>query len=243
MTKHEIDLLFIGGAIGFGIGAVGMYFACEQKFKTKYAQIADDEIEQIKDHYRMKEMDLLERQKEMAEQRKPTLDEIAKRIAIEKDIAEADAIVEANKYAEEDEEPEEVVTAFPVLTPWDLEREMASRSKEAPYIIHQEEFLAADSYDHQVTLTYFEGDDVLIDETDERISNVDAVVGLDNVTKFGYGSNDPNVVYIRNDRLQQDMEVLRHNGHYAKEILGLEEETEIEHSAIPRRRRRFDDDG
>ena len=237
MTKHEIDLLFGGGLVGFGIGCVGMYFVCNQQLKTKYAQIADEEIEQVKAHYREKEMELLDLQKEISSQEKPEIDALVSKYQ-GKSVEEA---------VEELREEEEVILDSPNMPDWsyrdiwDQNREMAQRDKSIPYIIHQEEFNADDSYDHQPTLTYFEGDDVLVDEADEVITKKDEVVGLENLTKFGHGSGDPNVLYIRNDRLQQDMEILLHKSHYAKEVLGLEEEPEdLRHSAY--RARRFDDD-
>jgi hypothetical protein len=239
MTKHEIDLLFGGGLVGFGIGCTGMYFVCRQQLKTKYATIADEEIQSVKDHYREKEMELLELQKEISSQPKPDLDALIEREGYAPKSVE-EAVEELR--AEEQEEAEEIgVAAFTQLPPWDHARQMAERTREVPYVIHKEEFFADDSYDHSVTWTYFEGDDVLVDESDEVITKKDEVVGLDNLTKFGHGSEDPNVVYIRNDRLQQDMEILLHKSHYAKEVLGLEEEpTDLKHSAY--RTRRFDDD-
>lgn len=238
MTKREIDLLFGGGLVGFGIGCAGMYLVCNQSLKTKYNKIADAEIESVKATYREKEATLLDIQKEIAAQPKPDLDTIIEREGYAPKSIE-DAVEELR--AEEEEREEIGVAAFTQLPPWDHARQMAERTKEAPYVIHKEEFFGDDSYESSLTFTYFEGDDVLVDESDEVITKKDEVVGMDNLTKFGHGSEDPNVVYIRNDRLQQDMEILLHKSHYAKEVLGLEEEPEdLRHSAY--RTRRFDDD-
>jgi hypothetical protein len=38
--------------------------------------------------------------------------------------------------------------------------------------------------------------------------------------RFGHGSKDPNVVYIRNPRLEMEMEILRDPSSYEKEVLG-----------------------
>ena len=52
--------------------------------------------------------------------------------------------------------------------------------------------------------------------------------------RFGHGSNDPNVVYIRNDRLKAEYEVLLNSGSYQEEILGQkfekEAKDELKHS-------------
>jgi hypothetical protein len=235
MTQRtELALAFLCGGT---VGGVAVAAVLNQRLKTKYAQIADEEIEQVKAHYREKEMELLDLQKEISNQEKPEIDALVSKYQ-GKSVEEA---------VEELREEEEVILDSPSMPDWsyrdiwDQNREMAQRDKSIPYIIHQEEFNADDSYDHQVTLTYFEGDDVLVDEVDEVITKKDEVVGLENLTKFGHGSGDPNVLYIRNDRLQQDMEILLHKSHYAKEVLGLEEEPEdLRHSAY--RARRFDDD-
>lgn len=229
---------------GFGCGAVvgGVvgYFVAEKRLRTRYEDIADIEIAEMKAFYMERERELVETQQRIAEQRKPDLDAIAKRIAHEKDITEAEAIVEANRYADEEEEPEEV-NAFEELPGWNYDQQVAGRTNEHPFIMHAEEFRQSECA-HQITITYFEGDDVLVDETDEVISKKDEVVGMAHLEKFGFGSGDPNVVYVRNPKLDIEYEILRHRGHYAKEILGLEEDPAIEHSAMPRRRPKFDDD-
>lgn len=240
--RDEIVLAFVCGA---AVGGVVVAAALDRKYKTKYAQIADDEIESVKDHYRMMEMDLLTEQKKIAGQPKPDLDKINEHL---KDRAKAELISEGEGYIQredtEGEESEEIEAenAFdrPPLPPWEYDREVASRTNEFPYIMHFEEFQQSEC-SHQLTITYFEGDDVLVDESDEVITKKDEVVGMDNLGKFGHGSNDPNVVYVRNPKLDVEYEILLHKGHYAKEILGLEEEPNLEHSAIPRRRMKFDD--
>jgi hypothetical protein len=233
LTKREIDLLFGGGAIGFAIGCAGMYFVCNKQLKVKYEQIADAEIREMKERYLEKEKKLVRIQEDIARQPKPNLD----------------AMMEDLKYKPPEAEPEEEVdgevevvdSRWDYRDTWDYDREVRNRSREIPFVLHKDEFDAEEDAT-QVTVTYFEGDDVLVDEKDEVITKKDEVVGMDNLSQFGHGSGDPNVVYVRNAHLGVDYEILRHKGHYAKEVLGLEEES-LEHSARPRRRMRFDDDG
>lgn len=108
---------------------------------------------------------------------------------------------------------------------WDYEEERKRRNPELPYIIHQDEYFRDEGGRQQHTLTWYEGDDVLVDESDKPVYNHHDVVGE---LKFGHGSNDANVVYIRNERMRSEYEVLRHTGHFAEEILGLHQEVEIE---------------
>lgn len=121
---------------------------------------------------------------------------------------------------------------------WDLDAERLNRELGKPYVITENEWSEnTDDYERQV-LTYFANDDTLVDEDEAMIDDIDGTVGQDNMQRFGHGCDDPNVVFIRNEKLATDFEVLRHNGSYAEEVLGLvETDDHIEHSAMPRRRR------
>jgi hypothetical protein len=297
--RQEILAAFGCGAV---VGGIVTAAVLDRQLRLKYNQIADDEIEHMKDFYREKEAELLDEQKRIASQPKPDLERITTNL---KEKAKSELISEGEGYsqpvtaedvdelqereAEEEEErnafvdlppwnydkelasrngrssfimqleekakqereaeekakqereaeEEEERNAFVDLPPWNYDKELASRNGDVPFIMHLEEYQQSEC-SHQVTITYFEGDDVLVDESDEVISKKDEVVGMENLNKFGYGSNDPNVVYVRNPKLDVEYEILRHQGHYAKEILGLEEE-HLEHSAMPRRHLKFDD--
>lgn len=76
-----------------------------------------------------------------------------------------------------------------------------------PYIISPEQFGDIDDYD-QISLTYY-ADDVLVDDEDEVINNTDEIVGADFADHFGEYEDDS--VFVRNDRLKCDYEILRDN--------------------------------
>lgn len=144
----------------------------------------------------------------------------------------------------EDEEPK-VITSNVFAgndEDWDYAEEKAKRSDRAPYILHRDEFYAEenvhDGYS-QVTLTYYAGDNVLVDEDDSPVMNYGGVVGE---MKFGHGSGDPNVVYIRNDVRNAEYEIVKDPGLFSVEVLGLEIENnarvqDLKHSNSPRRMR------
>lgn len=75
---------------------------------------------------------------------------------------------------------------------------------ETPYVISPEEFGEFDGYE-KISLTYY-ADDVLVDENDEIVDNVDAVVGEESLTHFGEYEDDS--VFVRNDSLKSDYEIL-----------------------------------
>jgi len=101
------------------------------------------------------------------------------------------------------------------------EQEVAARSQDRPYIISVDEFMEGEPNYSQTTLTYFVEDDTLIDEREFPIENVDRVVGEANLDRFGYKSNDPKVIYVRNEKLSADYEILRHEGSYGEVVHGV----------------------
>jgi hypothetical protein len=128
---------------------------------------------------------------------------------------------------------------------WDYEAELSTRSGEAPYVIHFDEFSANEMEYTQSTVTYYEGDDILADEYDTPMYRWENNLGELN---WGHGSNDANVVYIRNETLEMEWEVLRHTGRFEVEVLGLEPgsdfsaEDQLVHSwEVPRFRKELED--
>lgn len=143
---------------------------------------------------------------------------------------------------EEDEEDFEPVHVNVFEDPnWDWEEEVASRNlndegiSDKPYILHHDEFHRQEMDYTQTTLAYYEGDDVLVPEGEqEPLFNHDELTGP---RRWGHGSGDPNVVLIRNDARRAEYEILRYEGHFAKEVLGYEAEQraqtkDLQHSRV-----------
>jgi hypothetical protein len=128
---------------------------------------------------------------------------------------------------------------------FNMDEEMAMRSEDSPYIITHDEFYAAEQDYETVELAYFEEDDTLVGEDSKPIENTDEQVGDNNLLRFGSGSKDPNIVFVRNDRLEIDYEIHRSTGSYLEEVLGLmsdDETNSLRHSnrnAQLNRRREF----
>lgn len=113
---------------------------------------------------------------------------------------------------------------------FDFEAEILNRTGERPYVITHDEFYENEKDYEQIHLAYFQGDDTLVDERDQPVPDEDASVGNDNLTKFGYGSKDENIVFVRNEVLEADFEITRSMGKYAEEVLGLDTESGLKHS-------------
>jgi hypothetical protein len=146
---------------------------------------------------------------------------------------------DAEMAIEEDEleAAEEIVNIFAGTDEeWDYEAEINRRGS-AAYILHVDEFVANELDYDQHTMTYYVGDDILADENDVPIYNFYDVVGE---LRFGHGSKDPSLVYIRSEKLRTEWEVIRHTGSFEIEVRGLEIESEYEsqelrHARSPQR--------
>lgn len=119
---------------------------------------------------------------------------------------------------------------------WDYDKELAAREGQRFYILHRDEFLENELDFRQETITYYKGDDILADERDHPVYGYHDLMGDLN---FGHGSDDPNMVYIRNLDQKMEWEVLLHTGHFAVEIQGLEieqayEQDDLRHSGLTR---------
>ena len=81
--------------------------------------------------------------------------------------------------------------------------EVKEETKEGPYVIAPEEF---DEIGYETSsLTYY-ADGVLADDVDDIIENVDALVGEGSLKTFGEYEDDS--VFVRNDSLKTDFEIL-----------------------------------
>ncbi len=164
-----------------------------------------------------------------------TTEDIPDEIVISNKVMSAkDFVIEPIKL----DEPAELVTRsiFDHNENWDYEVEKKKRTTEKPYVLHRDEFFAEENDYIQSTLTYYDGDNILVDEDDTPIYNYNQVVGE---LLFGHGSGDPNVVYVRNDKRKAEYEVVFDKGLYSVEVLGLEIEQnekvkDLRHSKIPR---------
>lgn len=246
IAQIKTTYALLGSAAGLAVGALIGFKVAYKKADLKYQKIAEEEISQMRDHYRektkvaepkpdLKEVvtDLGYATREVPEEYSP----IVTKPDIEPELVPPTEVKNRNVFQENFRGLQTDV--------WDYEKELRSRTPEVPFVIHKEEFQeGVQSEDHnQSTLTYFIQDDVLIDEADQQIREIDETVGLENLEKFGHGSEDANVVYVRNHRLKMDYEILRNGGSYASEVLGIKEDG-LEHSAMRRHRSRrgYDDD-
>jgi hypothetical protein len=252
LTGREASFFFAGAGLGIAGGFAAGYFIVGKRLKTKYSELAEEEISQMRKHYRNKVAAL----DSQIQNRRPLEElvvergyaETGKRVYTDEEVAAIEQSM-ANAHPDSGEEAQEAVVeivseqttvnVFESNEEWDYEAEVSTRRSDVPYIIHIDEFLENPKEHEQVTFTYYETDDVLVDVRDQPVDQ-DETVGVKNIGRWGHGSKDPNVVYVRNEELSLDFEICRDPGSWSETT-----DRSIRHSATRMRRRpnrRFDDE-
>lgn len=218
IVGYSLGGLAVGIVIGFAIG----YHWNRKKIRAEIFAEAEEDIEKIRELYRDSARVVREREV------KPDLDQVIE-----------DRQYSTTPHDTEEERPTKPPVVVHEPTPriiletgksrnlhWDQEEELANRSEESPYIIHQDEYIAQEKGYKQEVLTWYAGDDVLTDEQEQPISNADDLVGLEHMSKFGHGTDDFNVLFVRNDRVRMEYEICRMSTSYEEEVQGLSNDDE-----------------
>lgn len=174
MSKFSNVVVFVVGA------AVGSAVTWKL-LKTKYEQIAQEEIDSVKEAFSKRFTPEDSNGPQESGESQMTLNEYSEKLK-EMKYANDLAMAEKEKKGVTD----------------------ADMNKNEPYVISPEEFGELDGYD-AVSLNYF-ADGVLTDDWDNEIEDVDDMVGLDSLNHFGEYEDDS--VFVRNDRDKVDYEIL-----------------------------------
>lgn len=244
MDGRAVGLLFGGLAVGIGIGFGVGYLTQRKKLEAKYERITRATVDEMREHYRGQAViqvpvkpdinDVVEKlgYKEPGESGHVAYSEV-ERQAID-EVAEEEArtvVVESSESKNVFEDSQ--------ISEWDYATEVKARTRFAPYIIHKDEFMQNETHHEQLSYTYWENDDILADERETPITQLDEVVGLENLQKFGHGSGESDVLYIRNEKLGVDIEINRSFGNFSEDVHGV-----IQHSneRMYHHKPRFDDE-
>lgn len=186
----------------FGAGAAIGSFVTWKAMNEAYKQIADQEIESMREYYNEK------------------YKKNCKPLAIDHKIltAEEYAAIEDNDYVPLTDEDCIVVEDPTMLKEFEekvddlgyknysntIKPNKEVEDVSSPYVISPDDFAEYKDY-KTVSLVYF-SDGVLADNNYDRIDDVDDLIGYDSLDHFGEYEDDS--VHVRNDRLKTDYEVL-----------------------------------
>jgi hypothetical protein len=86
-----------------------------------------------------------------------------------------------------------------------------------PYVIDDEEFTNGFPQHEKVSLYYYKVDDVLAEENEEVVTDIDNTIGYDAMNQFDMQTT----VWVRNEPLGIDYEVVSINKSYAETVAGF----------------------
>lgn len=187
MSKTCFVMFVVGAAAG---SAATWLYA-----KKYYERIAQEEIDSVKAVFSERKPDTVVKNNNVQEENQHKAD-IAK---LKPDLVNYAAKLQEEGYTNYTKHSEKIIE----------EKDVAMPNK--PYIISPEEFGESGNYT-QISLTYY-SDGVLADDEDEIIEDIDDTVGEDFADHFGDYEDDS--VFVRNDRLKCDYEILRDNRSYS----------------------------
>ena len=102
------------------------------------------------------------------------------------------------------------------------EEEYPMDDPDLPYIISVGDYEDTECPNIKRQLIYYESDDVLTyGDTDQIISDPEQIVGNQALVNFGKGSNDPDIVYVRDNKLGIDYEICRQEKSYTEMVVGV----------------------
>lgn len=107
-------------------------------------------------------------------------------------------------------------------------------------VISLEEFADPRNRYNKEVLTYYSEDDILTNDNGDIVQDADVLLGDDGLLKFGEGSDDPDSVYIRNDDLRMDYEVVRLYTSYSESVLNIKEKKRPNKTRKPAKTRKVE---
>ena len=177
--------LYLSFAAGVAVGAVATYFVV----KDRIMQQAQEEIDSVKEVFKKHHLVPIDKEeqekKELARENREKPD-----IMTYSNILKKEGYVDYSQSAEREEEKET--------------KKVNKFGKDIPYVIAPEDFGENEDYE-KVSYTYY-SDGVVTDEREEIVKDVGETIGEDFADHFGDYEDDS--VYIRNDVIGIDYEIL-----------------------------------
>lgn len=90
-----------------------------------------------------------------------------------------------------------------------------------PHIISIEDYNDTGRNNDKVSYTYYDEDDTLADEKEKIVPDSDKILGNQALISFGLMSDDPDIVYVRNNKAGTDYEIVRVHKSYAETVAGI----------------------
>jgi hypothetical protein len=218
---------------GFTLG----YLVNSKRLRNYYEKQMEEEVEKAHAHFRERQLEL---ERELIAERAESLNYVVQAecalaaqtayVGVD-DLMDAVSLIQTTETQFESEKVEDFVPSqyTPELAPEEplvtSEKKLKDRGvyvdRSKPYLITTEDFLQNEKNYAQATLTYYENGDTLTGENDEPLDDQSRLMLIGtHLSDFGAFGEDPNAVYIRNDAIHMDLEVVKNESNYS-EVVGL----------------------
>lgn len=177
---------FLMFTVGAAIGSAVTW----KLLKTKYEQIAQEEIDSVKEAFSKREQEQAEKKEEPVAEAKPPKQK-TKKAKKEADVKKCKEVIKKQNYKED----------------------VDDLKLAEPYVIPPEEFGELDYYE-TISLTYY-ADGVLADDNDNVIEDVEMAVGE---FESHFGEYEDDSVFVRNDQMNCDFEILKDYRTYSEAV-------------------------
>ena len=200
-TFKNISIFVIGAAIGAFAGVV----ICRKRAEQVCEQLLQEELAAVREYSERKK------------------DERPKNKVVKERFQKEELSSLINRYNGGDTEAANAMADVPERTRDDSYHDHKRLSQDANngdsaiYVITTEQFSEERPEYDKLTISYYEDDDTLADENEDPIADPVSLIG-DALENFGEGSDDPQVVYVRNERISIDYEVIRLSKSYASTV-------------------------
>lgn len=190
MNKNNFAMFLAGATVGAATAWI-----CLRK---RYEQIAQEEIDSVKAAFAEKKPVFTNTTRDEEQEENQHKADIAK---LKPDLVDYAAKLQEEGYVNYTEHSKK-----------NTEEKKEEPMIDTPYVISPDEFGTSDNYT-QISLVYYDGDEVLADEEDAVVEDIAGTVGEDFAEHFGEYEDDS--VFIRNDRLRCDYEICKDYRSYA----------------------------
>lgn len=188
-------VIFAGGAV---LGALAAGFALKKRIEKKYDDISKKEIDSMRRMYERKE------EKLKSDTHESLKNDIYYTLSGAKEFAKDDLQV-----AEPMKTEEKTSQQYGKLV-----REYQKPDRNSIDILDSNEDFVEDKRYDKISLQYFAGDEVLIE--DGEICDIGSTIGFECLDHFGE-CGEEDVVYVRNEKLNTIFEVVQEHGSWYEE--------------------------
>ena len=228
--------------LAFGLGGFLGYIITKKLLAEKYAEDAQNEIDDMRDYYREKyEVDGVHKIKITS---KPNLSDLVKPYSAsilesydDEENEETDA-----KYFKTDEEEKQALMdeELSLAAQEELNEDLVNRYKDPkePYLIDYAEWAKPSEIFDKVDLYYYKVDDILCDTKDSIIKDPEEILGWDWLNEM----QKETTLFIRNEKLAIDYEVYSLGQAYSEEVSSrIETDRERKYRRTARAKKAMDD--